>query len=67
MCPGSMARRRWVSLVCSSWAGRMGPMSSRPMLTQREAATACGVSHTTTRRRREAGDLPGAVHNPVRG
>ncbi|MFF0408455.1 hypothetical protein [[Kitasatospora] papulosa] len=42
-------------------------MSSRPMLTQREAATACGVSHTTTRRRREAGDLPGAVHNPVRG
>ncbi|MFJ4918199.1 hypothetical protein [Streptomyces sp. NPDC088726] len=32
-------------------------MSSRPMLTQREAATACGVSRTTIRHRREAGDL----------
>ncbi|WP_406329364.1 hypothetical protein [[Kitasatospora] papulosa] len=41
-------------------------MSSRPMLTQREAVTACGVSHTTIRRR-EAGDLPGAVQAPVRG
>ncbi|MFF0408679.1 helix-turn-helix transcriptional regulator [[Kitasatospora] papulosa] len=42
-------------------------MSSRPMLTQREAAAACGVSRTTIRRRREAGDLPGAVQDPVRG
>ncbi|MEU9095927.1 helix-turn-helix domain-containing protein [Streptomyces sp. NPDC048428] len=42
-------------------------MSSRPMLTQREAATACGVSRTTIRRRREAGDLPGAVQDSVRG
>nr|WP_158712974.1 helix-turn-helix transcriptional regulator [Streptomyces flavovirens] len=38
-------------------------MSSRPMLTQREAATACGVSRTTIRRR-EAGDLPGACRTP---
>ncbi|MFJ9059940.1 helix-turn-helix transcriptional regulator [Streptomyces sp. NPDC102409] len=44
----------------------MGRISSRPMLTQREAATACGVSRTTIRRR-EAGDLPGAVQDPVRG
>ncbi|MFI6125431.1 helix-turn-helix transcriptional regulator [Streptomyces sp. NPDC051064] len=42
-------------------------MSSRPMLTQREAAAACGVSLSTIRRRREAGDLPGAVQDPVRG
>ncbi|WP_371793781.1 hypothetical protein OG285_38485 [Streptomyces sp. NBC_01471] len=42
-------------------------MSERPMLNQREAATACGVSRTTIRRRREAGDLPGAVQDPVRG
>lgn len=42
-------------------------MSSRPMLTQREAATACGVSRTTIRRRREAGDLPGAVQDSARG
>lgn len=42
-------------------------MSSRPMLTQREAATACGVSRTTIRRRREDGDLPGAVQDPKRG
>ncbi|MEV6426028.1 helix-turn-helix domain-containing protein [Streptomyces sp. NPDC051662] len=42
-------------------------MSTRPMLTQREAATACGVSRTTIRRRREAGDLPGAVQDDVRG
>ncbi|MFE7244866.1 helix-turn-helix domain-containing protein [Streptomyces sp. NPDC057580] len=37
------------------------------MLTQREAAAACGVSRTTIRRRCEAGDLPGAVQDPVRG
>ncbi|MFF1505538.1 helix-turn-helix transcriptional regulator [Streptomyces sp. NPDC058316] len=42
-------------------------MSTRPMLTQREAATACGVSRTTIRRRREAGDLPGAVQDSQRG
>ncbi|MFJ7258232.1 helix-turn-helix domain-containing protein [Streptomyces sp. NPDC098085] len=42
-------------------------MSMRPMLTQREAATACGVSRTTIRRRREAGDLPGAVQDHQRG
>ncbi|MFF9870477.1 helix-turn-helix domain-containing protein, partial [Streptomyces sp. NPDC013953] len=42
-------------------------MTTRPMLTQREAATACGVSRTTIRRRREAGELPGAVQDPVRG
>ncbi|MFD3641520.1 helix-turn-helix transcriptional regulator [Streptomyces griseus] len=40
---------------------------TRPMLTQREAATACGVSRTTIRRRREAGDLPGAVQDGARG
>lgn len=40
---------------------------TRPMLNQREAAAACGVSRTTIRRRREAGDLPGAVQDPVRG
>lgn len=40
---------------------------TRPMLTQREAATACGVSRTTIRRRREAGDLPNAVQDPQRG
>ncbi|MGW7097532.1 helix-turn-helix transcriptional regulator [Streptomyces sp. NPDC054874] len=39
----------------------------RPMLTQREAATACGVSRTTIRRRREAGGLPGAVQVEARG
>ncbi|TXS19990.1 DNA-binding protein [Streptomyces sp. wa22] len=37
------------------------------MLTQRKAAAACGVSRTTIRRRREAGDLPGAVQDPARG
>ncbi|MFF1482946.1 helix-turn-helix transcriptional regulator [Streptomyces sp. NPDC058301] len=37
------------------------------MLTQREAATACGVSRTTIRRRREDGDLPGAIQDPPRG
>ncbi|MFI5635062.1 helix-turn-helix transcriptional regulator [Streptomyces sp. NPDC051664] len=42
-------------------------MSTRPMLNQREAADACGVSRTTIRRRREAGDLPGAVQDPARG
>ncbi|MFD8549779.1 helix-turn-helix transcriptional regulator [Streptomyces sp. NPDC059649] len=41
--------------------------TSRPMLTQREAATACGVSRSTIRRRREAGELPGAVQDPERG
>lgn len=39
----------------------------RPMLTQQEAATACGVSRTTIRRCREAGDLPGAVSDETRG
>ncbi|MEU5902667.1 helix-turn-helix transcriptional regulator [Streptomyces venezuelae] len=42
-------------------------MSTRPLLTQREAATACGVSRSTIRRRREAGDLPGAVLDDERG
>ncbi|EST17892.1 hypothetical protein M877_39990 (plasmid) [Streptomyces niveus NCIMB 11891] len=37
------------------------------MLNQREAAAACGVSRTTIRRRREAGDLPNAVQDDVRG
>ncbi|MGW7824454.1 helix-turn-helix domain-containing protein [Streptomyces puniciscabiei] len=37
------------------------------MLTQREAAGACGVSRTTIRRRREAGELPGSVLDPERG
>ncbi|MFF9594239.1 helix-turn-helix transcriptional regulator [Streptomyces sp. NPDC014646] len=41
--------------------------TTRPLLTQREAAAACGVSRTTIRRRREAGDLPGAVQDPQRG
>ncbi|MER5631532.1 helix-turn-helix domain-containing protein [Streptomyces nitrosporeus] len=40
---------------------------TRPMLTQREAAAACGVSRTTIRRHREAGDLPGAVQDQARG
>ncbi|MFB6878962.1 helix-turn-helix domain-containing protein [Streptomyces sp. NPDC056323] len=40
--------------------------TTRPMLTQREAATACGVSRTTIRRR-QAGDLPNAVEDPRRG
>lgn len=39
----------------------------RPMLSLREAASACGVSRTTIRRRREAGDLPNAVQDPRRG
>lgn len=39
----------------------------RPLLTQREAADACGVSRTTIRRRREAGELPGAVLDENRG
>ncbi|MFD6331258.1 helix-turn-helix transcriptional regulator [Streptomyces niveus] len=42
-------------------------MSTRPMLTQREAAAACGVSRTTIRRRREAGDLPNSVQDEARG
>ncbi|MFH9959708.1 helix-turn-helix transcriptional regulator [Streptomyces roseolus] len=40
---------------------------SRPLLTQREAAAACGVSRSTIRRRREAGDLPGCVQDEERG
>ncbi|MER6231542.1 hypothetical protein ABT169_20665 [Streptomyces sp. NPDC001616] len=36
------------------------------MLAQREAAATCSASRTTIRRRREAGDLPGAVQDPVR-
>ncbi|WP_343234742.1 helix-turn-helix domain-containing protein [Streptomyces sp. E5N298] len=36
-------------------------------MTQREAAAACGVSRTTIRRRREAGELPGAVLDDDRG
>lgn len=53
-------------------AGGAGPGgedrgTKRPMLTQREAATACGVSRSTIRRRREAGDLPGAVSDETRG
>ncbi|MER5747168.1 helix-turn-helix domain-containing protein [Streptomyces sp. NPDC002225] len=40
---------------------------TRPMLNQREAATACGVSRSTIRRRREAGLLPGSVEDPQRG
>jgi hypothetical protein len=39
----------------------------RPLLTQREAATACGVSRSTIRRRREAGELPGCVQDGERG
>lgn len=46
----------------------MAAMStSRPMLTQQEAAAACGVSRTTIRRRREDGKLPNAVLDPHRG
>jgi hypothetical protein len=41
--------------------------TTRPLLTQREAAAACGVSRTTIRRRREAGELPGAVLDNERG
>ncbi|MFE5709603.1 helix-turn-helix transcriptional regulator [Streptomyces sp. NPDC056501] len=41
--------------------------TTRPMLNQREAAAACGVSRSTIRRRREAGLLPGAVEDPDRG
>lgn len=40
---------------------------TRPVLTQREAAAACGVSRSTIRRRREAGDLTGAVSDETRG
>ncbi|MFJ3099599.1 helix-turn-helix transcriptional regulator [Streptomyces hydrogenans] len=39
----------------------------RPLLSQREAAAACGVSRSTIRRRREAGDLPGCVQDDERG
>ncbi|MFF6873727.1 helix-turn-helix domain-containing protein [Streptomyces sp. NPDC012450] len=38
-----------------------------PLLTQREAASACGVSRSTIRRRREAGELPGCVQDEERG
>ncbi|MET9985707.1 helix-turn-helix domain-containing protein [Streptomyces rochei] len=41
--------------------------TTRPLLAQREAAAACGVSRTTIRRRREAGELPGAVLDDDRG
>ncbi|MEU0404798.1 helix-turn-helix domain-containing protein [Streptomyces sp. NPDC006197] len=41
--------------------------TSRPMLNQREAAAACGVSRSTIRRRREAGLLPRSVEDPERG
>ncbi|MFI8221200.1 helix-turn-helix domain-containing protein [Streptomyces sp. NPDC085932] len=41
--------------------------TTRPLLTQREAAAAGGVSRTTIRRRREAGELPGAVLDDDRG
>ncbi|MFI6771162.1 helix-turn-helix transcriptional regulator [Streptomyces sp. NPDC050355] len=48
--------------------GEDGGMStSRPLLSQREAADACGVSRTTIRRRREAGQFPGAVLDPQQG
>ncbi|MFE1273348.1 helix-turn-helix transcriptional regulator [Streptomyces sp. NPDC058757] len=40
---------------------------NRPLLTQREAATACGGSRSTIRRRREAGELPGCVQDEERG
>ncbi|MEV7417720.1 hypothetical protein [Streptomyces sp. NPDC089919] len=40
---------------------------TRPMLTQREAAAACGVSRSTIRRRRELGELSGSVEDPKRG
>lgn len=47
--------------------GRYGVMSTtRPLLTQREAAAACGVSRTTIRRR-EAAELSGAVLDDDRG
>ncbi|MDN3297248.1 hypothetical protein QWM81_25040 [Streptomyces ficellus] len=42
-------------------------MTTRPMLTQRDAATACGVSRSTIRRRREDGAFPNAVQDPARG
>ncbi|MEV7835363.1 helix-turn-helix domain-containing protein [Streptomyces subrutilus] len=38
-------------------------MTTRPMLTQREAAAACGVSRSTIRRSREAGALPDCVQD----
>ncbi|KPC86561.1 hypothetical protein ADL35_09685 [Streptomyces sp. NRRL WC-3753] len=41
--------------------------TTRPLLTQREAATACGVSRTTIQCRREAGELSGAVLDDDRG
>ncbi|MDX3458879.1 hypothetical protein PV396_44355 [Streptomyces sp. ME02-8801-2C] len=41
-------------------------MSTRPQLTQREAATATGLSRTTIRRR-ETGSFPDAVFDEQRG
>ncbi|GAA3289228.1 hypothetical protein GCM10020295_00650 [Streptomyces cinereospinus] len=41
--------------------------TTRPLLTQREAAAACGVSRSTIRRRREAGELPGSVLDEEHG
>ncbi|MVO90637.1 hypothetical protein GPA10_39285 [Streptomyces sp. p1417] len=40
---------------------------SRPLLPQREAAAACGVSRSIIRRRREAGELPHSVLDDDRG
>ncbi|MFF3547632.1 helix-turn-helix domain-containing protein [Streptomyces platensis] len=37
------------------------------MLSQTDAATACGVSRSTIRRHRESGNLPGCVLDPARG
>ncbi|WP_200430188.1 AlpA family transcriptional regulator [Streptomyces sp. NE5-10] len=39
----------------------------RSLLARREAVAACGVSRSTIRRRREAGDLPGCVRDEERG
>lgn len=47
--------------------GREDVRMTRPMLNQREAAAACGVSRSTIRRRREAGDLPGSISDEIRG
>lgn len=40
---------------------------TRPVLSQREAAAACGVHLSTIRRYREAGRFGGARRDPVRG
>lgn len=47
--------------------GREDVRMTRPMLNQWEAAAVCGVSRSTIRRRREAGDLPGSVSDEIRG